>query len=140
MFFDLNKKTFTYSNASHDPPFYLRSEIAGKPKRKDYVPLMEVNNPRLGERPDSDFKDHEMKVEEGDKIVFYTDGILDVKNTEGESWGERRFLKSLSPINEAANRETVDSVFQLMTDYRGEVPLDDDVTLILVEFEKTKAA
>jgi phosphoserine phosphatase RsbU/P len=137
--FDLKNKSFTYSNASHDPPFYLRSEISGKPKRKDYFPLMEVNNPRLGERPETEFKDYEMKVDEGDKFIFYTDGILDVKNDQGEGWGERRFLKSLNPINEIENKDTIDSVFQLITDYRGEVHLEDDVTLILVEFEKKAA-
>ena len=89
--FDYSKNTFTYSNASHDPPFYLNKEIEGKPKRKDYFPLMEVNNPRLGEKSDTVFKEYEMKIERGDKFIFYTDGILDVKNDKDEIWGERRF-------------------------------------------------
>ncbi len=138
--FDLEKNTLTYSNASHDPPFFLSNEVEGKPKRRDYLPLMEINNPRLGENPESTYSDYTMKVQEGDKIVFYTDGIVDVKSPEGELWGERRFLKSLSEINTQNVDSTVVSVFSQLNEFRKETPLDDDVTLVVVEFEKKKAA
>ncbi len=137
---DLDKNTMTYSNASHDPPFFLSHEVEGKPKRRDYFPLMEINNPRLGENPDSEYGDFEMDIAQGDKIVFYTDGIVDVKSPEGELWGERRFLKSLSAINSQHVDATVTSVFQELNDFRQETPLDDDVTLIVVEFDKEKSA
>lgn len=137
---DLDKKTLTYSNASHDPPFYLSHEVEGVPKRRDYLPLMENNNPRLGENPKSTYTNYIMKINDGDKIVFYTDGIVDVKNPEGEFYGERRFLKSLAQINAQNVDETVNSVFGQLNDYRQETPLDDDVTLILVEFQAEKVA
>ena len=138
--YDLEKKTLTYSNASHDPPFLLSHEVEGKPKRRDYFPLMEINNPRLGENPKSEYSDFEMKINDGDKIVFYTDGIVDVKSPEGELFGERRFLKSLSTINQEEVDKTVTSVYEQLNDFRKETPLDDDVTLILVEFGKKAAA
>ncbi|MEM7646484.1 MAG: SpoIIE family protein phosphatase, partial [Pseudomonadota bacterium] len=138
--YDIDKGTLTYSNASHDPPFYLSHEVEGKPKRRDYLPLMEINNPRLGENPNSEYTDYEMKIEKGDKIVFYTDGIVDVRAPEGDLFGERRFLKSLSQINDQGVNDTVNSVFDQLSDYRKDTPLDDDVTLILVEFDGGQAA
>lgn len=132
--FDLETNTFSYSNASHDPPFLLSHEVKGKPKRKDYFPLMEINNPRLGENEHSEYKSFEMKINPGDKIVFYTDGIVDVKNPEGDFFGERRFLKSLSTINSEDVSYTVGAVFDSMNEFREETPLDDDVTLVLVDF------
>ncbi len=138
--FDLDDNTLTYSNASHDPPFFLSHEVEGKPKRRDYYPLMEINNPRLGESPDSEYSNYTMNVEEGDRIVFYTDGIVDVKSPEGENWGERRFLKSLGQINVQNVDATVNSVFGELNEFRKETPLDDDVTLVVVEFEKQKVA
>jgi phosphoserine phosphatase RsbU/P len=137
---DLDHKTLTYCNASHDPPFFLSKAITGAPKRKDYFPLMDVNNPRLGENPDSKYNDYEMKFEMGDKVVMYTDGIVDVKNPQGELFGERKFLKSLSTINSLGVNETVKNVFAQLKEYRIETPLDDDVTLVLVEFDKKVAA
>ncbi|MCB0377242.1 MAG: SpoIIE family protein phosphatase [Bdellovibrionales bacterium] len=137
---DLDKNTFTYANASHDPPFYLNNEITGKPKRKDYFPLMEINNPRLGESDGTQYKEYSMPIAMGDKIIFYTDGIMDVKDPKGDIWGERRFLKSLSRINETNIESTVVDVFDDLNNFRQDIPLDDDVTLIVVELEKGKAA
>lgn len=138
--FDLDKNTMTYCNASHDPPFLLSHEVDGKPKRRDYIPLMDINNPRLGEKPDSIYTDFEMKINKGDKIVFYTDGIVDVKSPEGDLFGERKFLKSLANINSSKVSETVNSVFSELSEYRKETPLDDDVTLVLVEYDKKQVA
>lgn len=137
---DLDKNTMTYCNASHDPPFLLSHEITEKPKRKDYLPLMDVNCPRLGENPDSEYKDFEMPINAGDKVVFYTDGIVDVKNPEGDLYGERRFLKSLGKINDKQVNETVDTVFETFNEFRQDTPLDDDVTLVLIEYQKDQAA
>lgn len=138
--FDFEKNILTYSNASHDPPFLLSNKVSGKPKRKDFVPLMEINNPRLGENPETKYHDYTIKIEEGDKIVFYTDGIVDVKSPAGELYGERRFLKALNDISENKVNVTVNQVFENISEFRQNTPLDDDITLILVEFDKGKAA
>jgi len=137
---DFEKNTMTYCNGSHDPPFFLSHEITGQPKRTDYLPLMDVNSPRLGENPASEYKDFEMKFEKGDRLIFYTDGIVDVKSPDGCLFGERRFLKALSKITEKRVSETVDSVFENFNDFRQETPLDDDVTLVLVEYLGEQAA
>ncbi len=137
---DFEKNTMTYCNGSHDPPFFLSHEISSQPKRTDYLPLMDVNSPRLGESPSSEYKDFEMKFEKGDRIIFYTDGIVDVKSPEGSLYGERRFLKALSNITEKKVSETVDSVFDNFNNFRQETPLDDDVTLVLVEYLGEQAA
>lgn len=135
---DLDNNTMTYSNASHDPPFLLSHKIEGKPKRRDYFPLMENNNPRLGENPNSEYSEYQMKIDQGDRIVFYTDGIVDVKSPDGELFGERRFLKSLSGINSQDVDQTVDLVFGQLNNFRKGTPLDDDVTLILIEYDRNK--
>jgi sigma-B regulation protein RsbU (phosphoserine phosphatase) len=138
--FDLKNNKLTYCNASHDPPFLLSHEVQGKPKRRDYIPLMDVNNPRLGENAHSEYSDFTMDIHDGDRIVFYTDGIVDVKSPEGENWGERRFLKALRQITEQTVDLTVNGVFADLNEFRKETPLDDDVTLVVVEYEKQKAA
>ena len=137
---DLEEGTLTYSNASHDPPYYLAKDSRDKPKRKDFFPLMEVNSPRLGEQKNSKFKDHTMKIDIGDKFIFYTDGIFDVRNEGGEIWGERRFLRSLSTINSEEAQDTVKNIFKTIGEFRMETPLDDDVTLVVVEYGQRNAA
>lgn len=138
--FDFEKNVLTYSNASHDPPFLLSHKINGTPKRKDYLPLMEINNPRLGENPETQYQNHTINIQKGDKIIFYTDGIVDVKSPEGELYGERRFLKAMNDISINKVDATVHQVFKNISEFRKETPLDDDITLVVVEIDKSKAA
>lgn len=134
----IDKKTgvMTYANASHEPPLLLH-KIEGVPERGDFIPLNEVNNPRLGEQIDREFKETSLQLEPGDRIVFYTDGVVDVKNPEEKNWGERRFLKSLS-AELSENESTTPALNAVVEDihkFRSDTPLDDDVTLILCSYK-----
>lgn len=134
---DFEKGTFTYSNASHDPPFMLSHTVEGKPKRKDFEPLLDVNNPRLGEKRDVVYKEVSIPFSPGDKLIFYTDGIMDVKDKAGNTWGERKFINALTKINEQPSiDDTVTGIVSEINSYREGTPLDDDVTLVMVEFKK----
>lgn len=139
----INKETgvMTYANASHEPPLLLHQSDT-KPERGDFIPLNEVNNPRLGEQIDCKFAEATLQLQAGDRIIFYTDGVTDVKNTEYKGWGERRFLKSLSiGLSENADAEPAlaNVVHQLET-FRANTPLDDDVTLVVCNFGDFKGA
>lgn len=135
--FDFDRCKMTYSNASHDPPFLLSHTVEGTPKRKDFEPILEINNPRLGESRDVFFKQGEIDFYPGDKIVFYSDGVFEVQNKEGIEWGERKFINSLSKINEHGDvKQTVNAIITEINDFRQGTPLEDDVTLVLVEYKK----
>ena len=134
----IDKKTglMTYANASHEPPLLVH-DSASEPAREDFIPLNDVNNPRLGEQKGLDFKESSVQLEPGDRIVFYTDGVTDVKNPEAKAWGERRFLKSLSSELTAhpGTQQALGGVVERLWDFRSMTPLDDDVTLILCRYQ-----
>ena len=126
----------TYANASHEAPYVLRNGVTD-PGRGDFENLNEVNNPRLGEQIDREFKETSIQLNPGDRIVFYTDGVVDVKNPEEKAWGERKFLKTLSTemtANQDAT-EALNGVVNILWDYRSATPLDDDVTLVMCRFD-----
>lgn len=125
----------TYANASHEPPLLVHA-MEGAPKRSDFIPLNEINNPRLGEQPNCVFKETRVSLRPGDRIVFYTDGVVDVKNNEEKNWGERRFLKALSTqFSETQEMgKALEGVVSHLHEFRSETPLDDDVTLVLCRY------
>jgi len=133
---DLNSGEMIYSNASHDPPYLLRKPSEGLIKKKNLEPLMEVNGSRLGEKSDSEYQNAVVKLEPGDQIFFYTDGIMDVQNPKGETLGERAFLKSLlGSVNSGENpEERVEKLKADIEGYRLESELIDDVTLFLLHY------
>src|SRR5690606_22171795 len=95
-----------YANASHESPYIVRARKDGKPiSKKDLEPLVEANGPRLGDKRSSVYKESKTQLLKGDTIVFYTDGIIDVKNPAGKVWGERGFIKS---ICDSANNAQAD--------------------------------
>jgi sigma-B regulation protein RsbU (phosphoserine phosphatase) len=125
-----------YVNASHEAPYILKGGIEN-PTREDYIALNEVNNPRLGEGRDIEFNQGSTILEPGDRLIFYTDGVIDVKNPEAKVWGERRFLKALSHslAGHATTQDSVSGVVENLAEYRKSTPLDDDVTLVICKFK-----
>lgn len=134
--FDLETGELVYCNASHEAPFLIKKG-EGPLKKKDLVPLNDVNNPRLGQARDSVYEQTSIQLNEGDSVFFYTDGIPDIQNPGKEAWGEREFIKALI----AANKEypgVNDSVEKFAVSFQGHrqgAPLVDDVTFFVVKYE-----
>jgi sigma-B regulation protein RsbU (phosphoserine phosphatase) len=122
-------KKLTFVNASHEAPYLLKKK-EGVLKKKDLIPLNDVNSPRLGQARDSSFEEATLQLESGDRIFAYTDGLFDIKNPQGAAFGEREFLKLFLTLNE--DFPEVKSVSSLLVDrlnqYRQHEPLIDDVT------------
>ena len=133
---DLETSQLTYCNASHEPPFLVSGETGPKPKKKDLVPLVDVNNARLGQAPDTHFDQAQVSLKENDFILFYTDGIADIKNSNGVSLGEREFLKVfLKSLEHKENPELfVQSMNSTLAEYRNQSSLIDDVTFFCIKY------
>lgn len=122
-----------YSNASHVPP-YLLPHLNGEYAKENINPLMENNSPRLGENLHTIFSESEVSIKENDKILLFSDGIVEASNGE-KNYGQRNFLKSYISH---ASLSVSDLVKGLMKDLEifqnGQLP-DDDITLIGIEFK-----
>ncbi|MGZ3801038.1 MAG: SpoIIE family protein phosphatase [Bdellovibrio sp.] len=134
--FDLETGELIYCNASHEAPFLIKKSDAPL-KKKNLVPLNEVNNPRLGQARDSVYQETSIHLEEGDSVFFYTDGIPDIQNPGREAWGEREFIKALIAANRGfpGANDTVDRFVVSFQDHRQGAPLVDDVTFFVVKNE-----
>lgn len=135
---DLKSGVLRYANASHDPPYLVRMPADRNLKKKDLQPLMDVVGPRLGDQPSSKYEEHEVHLQKGDTILFYTDGVIDLINEQGEVWGERNFIKSV--ISCMTQGQTIDQKMDTLrssiSDYRKGSDLVDDVTLFMCHYEE----
>jgi phosphoserine phosphatase RsbU/P len=125
----LNKKTkkMHFSNASHTPPLFFnaRKDTLGK---EDFQPLMEPNGPRLGQSLGSTYTSRTMDLASGDTIFFYTDGLIEAENSEGQRWGERRLLKTLGQYGNEAMGEVIPRILGELKNFSSE-KFKDDVTV-----------
>jgi len=75
------------------------------------------------------------KINHGDRIYLYSDGLIEARNKEGVMFGEGRLEKIIS-INE--DREQLfDELLEDLTQFRGERSQDDDITIVEVVCDET---
>lgn len=119
-------------NMGHPPPFLLR---AGNVEEGHFVGYYAegARNKPLGWFDDPGLADASDRLEPGDRVIFYTDGFLEAKNAEGEVYGEDRLAEALVSCGPLS---TEDFAEELINDVEGFAAgkLDDDLTMIIVEF------
>jgi len=69
----------------------------------------------------------------GDVFLIGTDGIWEAHNAAGEMFGQERFLAVLSANSDRSSQEIYDAVVEAVTDFRGGVPQEDDITLVVIK-------
>jgi sigma-B regulation protein RsbU (phosphoserine phosphatase) len=135
---DLASGELRWLNMGHPAPFYLLSEQSDGQGPRGYY-LEGPRNRALGWFEDPGLSESVATITPGDRLVFFTDGWLDAKSPDGEVFGEHRFAQALLRMAPAAP----DAIGEELV---GEVEgwaagkLDDDLTMLIVEFEGAPAA
>lgn len=90
----------------------------------------------LGILDEADYKETKLQLEAGDKVVFYTDGIVEAMNQKEEMFGFERLMEvtkeSRSMSADAILKEIINSV----NEFAGGAAQHDDLTVIVVSVEK----
>jgi len=114
----------TYVNAGHNPPFVIRADGT--------VDTLGPTGMPVGIIEESPYKTGEMTLEPGDLVTLYSDGIPETQRTDDEEYGEDNFEKLL--VAERGNdlAGLFDKLQLELNDFRGEAPIGDDVTLVVL--------
>jgi sigma-B regulation protein RsbU (phosphoserine phosphatase) len=73
----------------------------------------------------------ETKLGPGDRLLFYTDGIPERFNNEGQAYGEERLLKLLAANRSDNSQRILDQIIEDLERFAGDRPPDDDQALFL---------
>ena len=124
----INPKTnsLTYCNAGHNPPYLFSHGKGGK-----FVSLHATGIP-LGIEKSASWKRVSVKIEPGDVLVIYTDGIPDTLNEIGESFREERLIKTIQGYLGLSAQEILVSLIEEVQRFGGNAAQYDDITLIVV--------
>lgn len=124
--FDMRTGLVRYSNAGHPLPVLIRREgsVVSLTERGTIIGLL-----------DSPYPEGEILLRPGDRLFFYTDGIIEYQNGEGEFFGEERLYNQLSESIEHPLNNACSEIIDALTDFAdGLTTLQDDITLLGVEF------
>jgi len=118
----------TYCNAGMDPPLLLR--------RRGVVERLKKGGPVLGILPTHDYRRGTVRLENGDLLLLYTDGITDQRNPAGEFYDPERLIATLlddngAPPAEAPLGDLIGTVFASVSAFGGDDRSDDRTVMLL---------
>lgn len=113
-----------YSNAGHNPAFLVK--VSG-----EVEPLAAMGTV-LGILPERGYEESHTAIQPGDLIAIYSDGVTEAVNDVDEEFGEDRLAKLLVQHRESDAETIISSVNEVLAEWTGNAPPDDDVTLVIV--------
>lgn len=124
----LNRRTkvLTYATAGHPYPFRYSA-------RDRTVHPLPGQGFLLGIMPDEVYREREVALEPGDRLCFYTDGLVEARNEIGEAFGNDRLRGCLGVCGGQSADELREAILAAQNEFRGSSPLTDDVTLVVGE-------
>lgn len=129
--FDPTSETLEYANAGH-PPGLLVGYNGSVTRLDSSAPLI---HPAL---PAWSCEGRSVRMERGDQLLLYTDGLTEAQNTDGDDFGFDRLVAFASQSSELRNgqatkgTEILSALRDELANFAGGRPLDDDLTVALV--------
>ena len=111
-----------FVNGGHDFPIIKKADGS-------VTTLKNPEAPFFGVFPYAEYKEHLFKLDKGDMIVLYTDGITDALSPAGESFGEKRLIETVRGASGGA-QTTIKAIWQAETDFIADADQYDDMTAL----------
>jgi len=129
----LNTKTgeVFYSNGGHNPPLLLRN--TGEITFVETAPSLVV-----GALDDMVYTMARLVLKPGESLFLYTDGVTEAMNREGEFFSEQRLISELRTLREKPIKEIISQVKERVMAFSEGVPQSDDITMMVLIFQKGK--
>jgi len=122
---DTKNRVFTFSNAGHNPPLLLKTD-------GQVMELVE-GGLALGMFPDSTYEERPVYIDNGDILLFYTDGVTEAQDINDCEFGVGRLTKLVNDSRNLTSTEIIDSIIAAVQKYRDKNTQLDDLTLILAK-------
>jgi sigma-B regulation protein RsbU (phosphoserine phosphatase) len=128
---DLTAGTFKYACAGHPGPI-----IAGCDGVQQIANTRVHKGPGLGLIKDAAYPTHEMPLAEIDRMILFTDGVLEAENQSGEPFFENRLMEIIANQTEAPLEGLLDGILSSVLAFSDRNQFDDDVCLLGIEVNR----
>jgi serine phosphatase RsbU (regulator of sigma subunit) len=134
MFFGIldEKGSLEYINAGHPSPILIRRGVAGEAFTEGSFPV--------GLVPEAEYTTTCIKLEPGDTLVLFSDGVTEAMNPNEELFGSARLRELLNGQMETPLDQLQKYVLESVENFARGASQTDDLTLLLVRYRATAAA
>jgi sigma-B regulation protein RsbU (phosphoserine phosphatase) len=122
-FLDGRTGQFVYANAGHNSPVLLR--------RDGTVEWLATGGLILGILSDSRFETGNVRLEPGDMLALYTDGVTEGADATNEQFGEERLVAALQKSAGQPCAEIARSLMREVRAFEGAQGPADDLTVLI---------
>src|SRR3954452_12423516 len=114
-----------FANAGHNPPILMRASGEAQ--------MLEGGGPVLGILAVAPYSEQRERLEQGDMLVIYSDGVTEATNHEYEEFGEDKLIDVLRKHRDEPATKIVEAVTKSLTEFAAGAPQPDDITLVVAK-------
>ncbi|MCP4622482.1 MAG: SpoIIE family protein phosphatase [bacterium] len=124
---DAKEQNLTMCSAGQTQPIYLSSKAAE-------ANLLDTEGDTfpLGILDDVNYEETRCQLTPGDKVIFYTDGIVEAMNEQEEIFGFERLLEMVKSSKADTAEELMNEIIASVHDFAGDASQHDDITVIVL--------
>lgn len=126
---DPRQQRLRFSSAGHHDPYVYRAET-GKLEA-----LSSWGFP-LGVKRREPFREHEVDFQPGDRLILYSDGLIEAVDDDGDPFGFERFEHTIRENGHHGAEDLKKSLLAAVRKFTRNRPPEDDQTLVVIAFEE----
>jgi phosphoserine phosphatase RsbU/P len=112
-----------FTNAGHNPPVLVRA--------KGGFELLNGGGMILGILPMAQYEEFHIKMERGDTLVLFSDGVTEAVNPSDEDFGEQRLAALVESMQGKSAHEIMEAVHSEVARFTQGAPPADDITVVV---------
>jgi serine phosphatase RsbU (regulator of sigma subunit) len=124
--YDRRTRAIRYASAGHPAPLHFRAATG------TVVPLT-ARGLMLGVLADERYFEQDAVLDPGDRVLFFTDGLVEARNEIGELFGTDRLAASVAEHGRRPAAELLRAVLGSQRAFSGTATLTDDLTAVVLE-------
>ena len=124
---DVKEETITYCNCGHEPTVLIRDGEIVELEKGGFV---------LGVEAQAEYEIETLPLRDGDCLLFYTDGLIDAANFDGEFWGRERMLKTAKRFTAGSAEQMVKNILGYRRRFVGLARQVDDTSIIVIKVDR----
>jgi len=146
---DIENMTITYCNCGHEPTVLIKNVVRHFDKtqckqahhsersQREEITALEKGGFVLGVEPQAEYDIETLHLKDGDCLLFYTDGLIDAANFNGEFWGRENLLETAQKLTAGPAEQMVKNILRYRRRFVGLARQVDDTSIIVVKVDRT---
>ena len=124
--YNLKTGDISYTNAGHNPPYVLKSN-----GQVEVLPA--ALDPMVGAIDGITYHESSLKLEQGDSLVMFTDGVTEAMSPSYEQFGEKRLEDTMAKIAHSDCQQVVEAIKADVSTFTDGAEQSDDITIMVIK-------